>query len=114
MSSRKNSTRYQSMVNSSMAASIVGTETNISYGDNVGVQFVWTGTAPVGVGGMEASNDNGLTWTPMTFSPSPAITGNSGNLLLSANNVPYQKVRPVYTRTSGVGTLQAYVTVKES
>lgn len=90
--------------------------------DNIGVQFVWTGT-PTGTFGMDVSNNatlntdgtvSGGTWTPIVFTdPSPpAATGSSGNGYLELNQTTAAFVRVTYTKVSGTGACTAYLTGK--
>jgi hypothetical protein len=115
MSSRKNVLKnWLAISNGDMSGDITSPATAISYLDNVGIQVSWTGTAPVGVINVQASNDSGATWTDMSFTPSPAVSGASGSILLSATGVPYTDLRVQYIRTSGTGTLKASISAKES
>lgn len=105
-----------------MGGSITGTPTNIQYLDNVSVQFVYTGT-PTGVlaiqGSLDYSQGTGGTvlaagnWT--TIPLSPAITqpaGAGGVCLVDLNQLSFPWIRLIYTRTSGTGALDAFVSGK--
>lgn len=88
------------------------------------MQFIWSGGGtPVGTIAIQVSLDyaqdsqgvvtNSGTWTALTFSSTPAVSGNSGSLYLDLNQLGAAWVRAVYTKTSGTGTLNAYISGKE-
>lgn len=122
MSSRKNQLlKYQTITNGDMsAASITSSVTNIQYLDNIGVQCNWNGTAPIGVIAIQVSADyaadefgnvtNPGNW--FTLPTSPAVTGNTGSVYVDLNQMSAPWIRAVYTKTSGTGTLNAFVTAK--
>lgn len=98
--------------------SIIGNASMMSYG------FSWSGASPVGAVSIQVSNDykispdgrtvlNAGTWNTLTFLSagsqvsSFAVSGNSGNGFVDIFQTGAYAIRPVYTRTSGTGTLQA-------
>lgn len=101
----------------SMAASITSAVTEIKYQDNIGFQAIWTG-APVGTITFQVSlnyaqDNNGNvtnagTWTTIT-SPAVAPAGAAGNAYVEFIETSAPYIRMVYTRTSGAGTLNAYI-----
>lgn len=104
----------------SMAASITSLVTNIQYMDDVVYQIQWTGT-PVGTFTVQVSEDyqqsggtvlNAGTWTTLTLSSAITAAGSADQAILDLNQLPYSWIRLVYTRTSGTGTLNAYISAK--
>lgn len=93
-----------------MAGDLVGAETNVEFVDNLLMHIEWTGTTPVGVFSVEflkTSTGNTLTdvWEAINFGATIAITGNSGSHTIQFNELPFTKIRPKYTRTSGTGAM---------
>lgn len=106
--------------------------TDIQWLDNIGLQFVWTGT-PVGTFSVQVSADyapggevgsgpaNPGNWIPLTLSywngtmfvtgtSIPTSVGSPIYLDLDFLSAPW--IRAVYTNTSGSGTLTATITGK--
>lgn len=104
-----------------MSASITSPPTNVQYLDNIIYTFVWTGS-PTGTFAFQVSEDyqpgtggtviNAGTWIPLTLSATIAATGGADNALIDLNQLPGSWVRFVYTRSSGTGTLAAYISGK--
>lgn len=122
MSARKsNLKQFQTLTNGDMAqATLTSQVTNINRLDNIGLQFNWTGS-PVGNFAVQVSADynqdefgnvtNAGHWAPITLSPSPATSAGSPIYIdLAGLSAPWIKV--VYTKVSGTGTLQIYITGK--
>ncbi len=90
----------------------------------------WTGTSPIGTAEVQVSNDysiypggtvnNAGTWTTLTLSvmgtpaTTIAITGNTGTAFIDLDQLAGWAIRLKYTKTSGVGTLQAVINGKVS
>lgn len=123
MSGRKNALiKYQTITNGDMSqASITSTVTNLQFLDNVCVQLNFTGT-PTGTFEVQVSLDHAQdqngnvsvagNWTALTLSPSPAATGSASTIFIDMNQLSAPWIRVVYTRTSGSGTLNAYIGAK--
>lgn len=122
MSGRKNTLRkYQTITNGSMAGSLTSTVTNIQFLDAIGVQFNFTGT-PTGsfqvqVSADYAQDDNGNVqvagnWVNMTLSPAPVASGSADSIYIDIRSTSAPWMRLVYTRSSGSGTLNAFITAK--
>jgi hypothetical protein len=94
----------------SMGADITSNSVDVKYSDNIGVQLVWTGS-PVGNFYVQGTID-GSTWTALDFGTIPTSGGAAGDHLLNMNNLPYQKIRVFFDRTSGTGSLTAWVMAK--
>lgn len=82
-----------------------------TYQDNIGIQATWTGT-PTGTIEVDGSND-GTNFYALTFNPAisqPA--GVAGGFLININQYPFAYLKVLYTKTSGTGTLDAYLVAK--
>lgn len=126
MSSRPVQKPHDVILNGSMAGSITGSPTIISNQTLIGYGFSWAGTAPVGSVTVQVSNDysinvdgsvrNAGTWTTLTNSDGDpiegAVSGATGNGFFNVAAIAGYAMRPIYTRTSGTGTLQCKVTTK--
>lgn len=87
-------------------------DSSVSFLDNLGFQFVWTGN-PTGVIEVKASID-GVNFVALDFDP--AITqpaGTASNSLANVNQFPFKWIKVVYTRTSGTGSLTAWMSARE-
>jgi len=112
-------------------STLTSSVTNIQFLDDVGYQFVWTGS-PVGTIAVQVSADyaqdfsgnvtNSGNWTPITLSylsggsfvnsqSIPTSVGSPVYLDLALLSAPW--IRAVYTNSSGTGTLTATITAKE-
>lgn len=123
MAGRKNNLQvFQNITSGDMSqASITSSVTNIQYLDNIGIQLNFTGV-PVGTFAVQVSADylqddygnvqNAGNWIPLTLSPSPAASGAAAQIYLDLNQLSAPWIRVVYTKTSGTGTLNGYITGK--
>lgn len=122
MSSRPILSPFQVITDGSMAASITSAPTIIQNVSMVSYDISWTGTAPVGVMSVEVSNTysqnvdgsvrNAGSWTALTLSSAPAVSGSTGSGFIDLEALSAFAVRLVYTRTSGVGTMNATISGK--
>lgn len=114
---------YLIVTNGNMAsASITSSATNIQYLDNVCIELIFTGT-PTGAFEVQGSVDyqqdangnitNAGHWVPITLPSSPVASGVAGTILIDMNQLSFPYIRVVYTRTSGSGTLNAYIGAKQ-
>lgn len=114
-----NSLRKGTVINAvSMATSITSLPTAIQFLDNVYYQIIWSGTSPVGVMEVQVSNsyDERLgtgSWDTVVLPVSPSVAANTGSISIDLNQLGAPWVRILYTRTSGVGTMSAYISAKE-
>ncbi len=102
---------YRIVNAASAAATVTSGSTSIRFLDNVGVSVQWSGgSSPVGVYTVEASVD-GLIWKTLAddAATTASVSGASGSYLLKFSNCAFDRLRVVYTRTSGSGTLDAYI-----
>lgn len=105
------------------AATVTSGVADIRIFDNVGMQINFTGT-PTGTFAVQGSVDyladafnpavvkNAGNWTALTLSPSPVASGAASTILLDLNQLSFPYIRVVYTKTSGTGTLNVYVSGK--
>lgn len=103
------------------AASVTSAVTNIQFLDNIGYQFNFTGT-PTGTFVIQVSADyaqdnqgnvtNVGNWIPISFTSPPVASGSPGTIYIDLNELSAPWIQAVYTKTSGTGTLNAYVTGK--
>lgn len=108
----------------SMAASITSEVTIIDNKTIIGYDVSWSGSTPVGTMSVQVSNSYSLdpdgsvrdsgSWTTLTLSSSTAVSGNTGNGFIDIDITGAYAIRLVYTRVSGTGTMNAYVTSKVS
>jgi hypothetical protein len=100
-----------------MSGDITSLVTIISNQSMMSYQYSWTGSSPVGTISIEVSNDYELnsdgtvrtagTWTPLTLSSVPSVSGNTGDGLIDIDQIGAYAIRTVYTAGSGTGTLTA-------
>ncbi len=124
MSSRKNILPPASIVTAGdmSQASLTSLVTNIQYLDNICVELVFTGT-PTGTFEIQGSLDyqrdlngnvtNAGHWVPITLPTPPIASGAAGDILIDMNQLSFPYIRVVYTRTSGSGSLNAYIGGKQ-
>ena len=122
MSGRKSKLpKYQIVTNGDMSqAQIISDVTNVELLDAIGIQLNWSG-APVGTFEIQISSDyekdsqgnviNAGNWIPLDFSPAAeTVLGSPIFVDIAITAAPW--IRTVYTRTSGSGTLNAFITAK--
>lgn len=106
----------------SMTASVESNPIHIQYEDNIGLEFVWTGT-PTGTFGVSVSNSaslsttggiSGGTWTPLTLTTPdvPQAVGAAGNGFIDLNQLGAAFLKVTYTAGSGTGSLTVTMTGK--
>lgn len=87
-------------------------DSSVSFLDNLGFQFVWTGT-PTGTIAVVASID-GVNFTALDFSPAISQpSGSASSSLANVNQFPFKWVKVTYTRSSGSGSLTVYYSARE-
>lgn len=95
----------------SMGSSITSSIKNVQEAISFAVQVLWSGGGtPVGTLDLQASND-GTNFSSVISSP-PAVSGNSGSLIINVEKHAYGYIRVVYTRTSGTATMNVQVNAK--
>lgn len=85
---------------------------DITLYDDIGLELTWTGD-PDGtiqiMGSSSGTNFYVLTFNPILAQPA----GVAGGYLIDLTQFPWKLLMIQYTNTSGVGSLQAYITAKE-
>jgi hypothetical protein len=128
MSTRPQLSNFSSITNAPMAAAITGTPTIIDKLSMMSYSFSWSGASPVGTISIQVSNDYALsavgqvsnpgTWSTLTLqyagaaTTTIAISGNTGNGLVDIFQTGAYAIRPIYTATSGNGSLSAIFNAK--
>lgn len=117
--SRKNNLRqFQNIVNGDMSqASITSSVTNLEFLDNIGVQLNFTGS-PTGSIAIQVSADyvqdvNGRVLNPghwVTIASASTSGGSPIYFDIQMTSAPWMRV--VYTKSSGSGTLNGFITAK--
>lgn len=116
-------TPFHLIIDGAMSASITSAATNIQYLDNVSIQLNFTTSDAVGTFSVQGSLDhaaNSLTnqqitagnWVTITLPTSPVAASADNQILLDLNQLSFPWIRVVYTRSSGSGTLNAYISAK--
>lgn len=122
MASRPIITPHSVITNQSMASSITSEVTIIQNLSMLSYDVSWAGTAPVGVMSVQVSNTysqnadgtvrNAGNWTTLTLSSTTNVSGSTGNGMIDIDATGCFAIRLVYTRTSGVGTMNAVLNAK--
>lgn len=129
--SSQNKAKMKVITNGDMSlASVTSLVTVIEQLSMLSYAYSWAGTSPVGTLIVQVSNDykiapNGAalnastaTWNTITFQlagvlvSSAPVTGNTGNGLIDIFQTGAYAIRTVYTKTSGIGTIQATINAK--
>jgi hypothetical protein len=102
-------------------SSITSKVTNILNLDNVGIQLNWSG-APVGTFAIQVSMDyqqdaqgnvtKAGNWVSIALSPALAAAGSGDSAYADLAGLSAPWIRVVYTKTSGTGTLNAFISGK--
>lgn len=95
-----------------MSASVSSAAIDVSLQDDIGLEIAWTGT-PTGTITINASN-NGGTFYSLTFAT--ALTqpsGSASGIVVALANYPFTYLKVTYTRSSGSGSLDCYLTSKD-
>lgn len=121
MSSRPILPAHKVVDDGNMSSNITSLVTSVQNVSMVNYTCSWSGTAPVGALQIQGSNDYELeadgsersagTWNNLSGAAGN-ISGNTGNGGIDIMATSYKYLRAVYTRTSGVGTLQVTVSGK--
>lgn len=106
--SKKVLTKYQLVTAGSLGANLTSDTVNISFADNVAIHAIFTGS-PVGTFAIQGSID-GVTYANIVTA---AAGGSADNIMFNINQAPYTLIRLTYTRTSGTGSVDVFVSYKE-
>lgn len=122
MSRKNNLLKYQTISSGDMSqSSLTSAVTDIRFLDNVGIQLNATGV-PVGTFDVQVSADYAQdydgnvtasgNWISVTLPSTPSVAGAAKQIYIDINQISAPYIRVVYTRTSGTGTLNAFITGK--
>lgn len=105
---------YKIINSTSMAASFNTASIDISNIDDIAIVYEWSGVglSPIGVIYVEVRNGDECPWSTLDVQPIASIASDSGDDNIMITNVSFQQLRLLYTRTSGSGTLNAWLTGK--
>lgn len=101
-------------ISGDMSTTITGPTTTIDRMDQVCYDVQWTSTTAVGVISIQGSvTGKDADFKDLTFStPLAQPASNSGGYLVNLALIPFPYIRLKYTRTSGTGTLNVYLSAK--
>jgi hypothetical protein len=103
---------FQVMIAADLAGNVTSSETDVMGLDYARYDIAWSGTAPIGVMTVEYLKDGDATWATLDVG-TIAVSGASGTHEILFTELPFKRIRLKYTRTSGTGTMNAYITAKE-
>ena len=104
-------------------ASLTSAITAVQMVDNISYQFVFTGT-PTGTFTIQVSADyapgtgpnsepiNPGHWDTLPITPALLALGTDGSIFVDLNQMGCPWIRAVYTKTSGTGTVDMFITAK--
>jgi len=106
-----------------MSGDITGKVTSVTFSDTLTYGIAWTGTSPVGTMKVQGSLDytetadhtvlDAGTWFDLPLAPAPAVSGATGTLSISLRFHSFPWLRLVYSRSSGTGTMTAWIAGRE-
>lgn len=95
----------------SLAATFTSSTFTITYLDNVGIAIDATTSDAVGTFTIEAAIGDSA-WTDLAVTPAMTLASANASFLVNLNQAPFSKIRVVYARTSGTGTVDIRVMAK--
>ena len=110
---RKNFKAFQLLDQQSLATNFTSQIVNVQTTDKASIHISWAGTAPVGVFTVEARNSADDAWATIDMGAPISVSGASGDHLLVFNEVPFYELRLQYAATSGTGTVDAVLNMKQ-
>lgn len=103
---------FHFLTNQSLGTSFVTSAVDVRYMDRVCFEVIWTTSDGVGSIIPQATSDN-VNWVNLDMLPITMASANDFGIFdIEVTSTP--KIRLSYTRTSGTGTLNGYVSAKES
>lgn len=117
--SKKVLLKFQTITAGSMAGNLASSVTNIEFLDNIGVQLNFTTSDAVGTFQVQVSmdyspvNPTAANWINLSLSPAPVAASANDSIYIDLNQLSAPWIRTTYTRTSGSGTLDAFICGKE-
>lgn len=111
---RKNTHSHKMLDSVDISTSQTSNPTSVINMDKAGILVEWeNGASPVGVITVEARYSPQGNFVTVDFGSPINVSGNSGNLQILMEELPYQDIRLVYTRTSGSADLTATLVIKQ-
>lgn len=104
---------YLMMDAADMSANATSSIVNVQNMDKASIHVYWAGTSPVGTMTVEARNGDEEPWFALDMGATISISGNTGFHELIFNEIPFTDIRLQYAVTSGVGALNAAITMKQ-
>ena len=98
--------------NHSIGADTISDATDVSHLDYCHYDISWGGSSPVGVVTVEYLKDGESAWATLDLGSTIDVSGTSGSHRIIMLELPFEKIRLKYTRTSGTGVINAYITAK--
>jgi hypothetical protein len=95
----------------SLGADYAGPSINVQYLDNIYFALNFGGN-PTGTFAIQGSGDGGLTWQNIRLLTSPVAAGAPDSIGIEINQAPMPILRVAYTRISGTGTMDIWITAK--
>jgi len=124
MASRPILSPFPVIINGDMSGNITSAVTVIQNTSMISYDISWSGSSPVGALSVQVSNTysqnadgtvkNAGNWTTLTLSAATNVSGNTGNGFIDVDATGAYAIRLIYTRASGLGTLQATISGKVS
>lgn len=92
-----------------MASNITSEVVSTKNLDKASIHVSWTGSSPVGTLTVQARNGENDSYRTLDFGSAISVSGNSGEHELIFTELPFSDIKMTYTRTSGTGTMSAYI-----
>ena len=86
---------------------------NVQNMDKAAIHVEWAGASPAGTITVEARNGENDSWYELDFGSAISVSGNSGDHQIIFNELPFTDIRLQYASSSGTGTLDATITLKQ-
>lgn len=97
-----------------MDGNITSEVVNVQNMDIASIHLAWSaGSTPVGTVTVQARNGASDTWYDLDFGSAISVSGNSGDHQIILSEMPFTDIKVTYTRSSGDGTLNGYITAKQ-
>ena len=97
----------------SMAGDLTSKEVFVRELDKASIHCKWV-AGPVGEFQVQAQNNDSDSWFTLVSGAAWAIGGSDSEAQIILNELPFTKIRLKYVRTSGTGTLAAFLTSKST
>lgn len=112
---RKNIVASYAMIDAGdLSGNLTSEIVNVQNMDKGSVHLSWAGASPVGVVTVQARNGANDAWFNLSMGSAIAISGSSGDHQLIFNEMPFTDIRLQYTSTSGTGSMDAIITLKQT